>query len=80
MIETNCYRELTKNPKMKGLSLISWSILGFTGVLSWFLLVLWAIPIVAVLFCVLWTLEFFDEDIYKVISLNTKIKSKKYYA
>lgn len=80
MIETSCYRELTKKTKTKGLTTNSWLILSAIGFVTWLIFVFWAIPIVAVLYLVFWLLEFFDEDIYTIMSVKSKIKAKKYYA
>lgn len=80
MIETNCYRELTKKTKTKGLTTNSWLILALIGGMLWFFFVFWAIPMVLVLYLGFWLLEYFDEDIYTIVNVKSKIKAKKYYA
>lgn len=80
MLETNCHRELTKKTKTKGLTSNSWIALAFLGAMLWFFFVLWAIPMVALLYVLFLLLEFFDEDIYTIINVKSKIKAKKYYA
>ncbi|EMX9857225.1 hypothetical protein [Campylobacter helveticus] len=79
MIETDCYRELTKKTKIKGLSIFSWIILIALTFVFWFALVLYAIPIALILYIGLFTLEFFDEDIYQVLFKKFDIKADKYY-
>ncbi|TLE15945.1 hypothetical protein LS72_005140 [Helicobacter apodemus] len=80
MLNSFCYRELTKKPKAKGLSITSWIIWAFASFIFWFLLQLYAIPIAIIILALLYTLEFFDEDIYDVIQMRFKIKSRKYFA
>ena len=80
MLNSFCYRELTKKPKPKGLTITSWTIWGFLTFILWFLFQLYAIPVAIVILALLYTLEFFDEDIYEIIQKRSKIKSKKYYA
>lgn len=80
MIETDCYRDLTKKTKIRGLSTNSWIALIIVSFTAWFILVLWAIPIAIMMYMILYILEYFDEDIYDIIFLKFKIKSSKYYA
>lgn len=80
MLETYCHREMTKKTKFYGLTNNSWLALGSITMLSWFLFVLWAIPMAIILYTFFWLLEYFDEDIYTIIEVKSKIKSKKYYA
>ena len=80
MLNSFCYRELTKKPKAKGLTITSWTIWGFLTFILWFLFQLYAIPVAIVILALLYTLYFFDEDIYEIIQKRSKIKSKKYYA
>lgn len=80
MIETDCYRELTKKTKIKGLSIFSWIILISLTFMFWFALVLYAIPIALILYISLFTLEFFDEDIYQILFKKFDIKADKYYS
>jgi len=80
MIETDCYRELTKKAKIKGLSIFSWIILISLTFIFWFALVLYAIPIALILYIGLYTLEFFDEDIYQILFKKFDIKADKYYS
>lgn len=80
MLETNCHRELTKKTKNKNLTTNSWLVLAFSGFLLWIFFVFWAIPMVCFLYLMLWLLEFFDEDIYTIISVKSKVKAKRYYA
>lgn len=80
MIETTCYRDLTRKTKIKGLSSTSWAILIVVGVAFWFIFVLLAIPVAIILYAVLWLLEFFDEDIYKILSIKSKVKANQFYS
>lgn len=80
VLETNCHRELTKKTKTKGLTTNSWLILALIGGFLWFFFVFYAIPMVLVLYVGFWLLEYFDEDIYTIISVRQKIKAKNYYA
>lgn len=80
MIITDCYMDLTKKTKIKGLTTTSWFILIVVGFLSWFALLLYSLIVVAVLYCILFTLEFFDEDIYEIIFAKFKIQQNKFYA
>ncbi|WP_363315717.1 VirB3 family type IV secretion system protein [uncultured Campylobacter sp.] len=80
MIQTDCYRDITKKQKIKGLSLPSWLMLIGLSFVCWFVLVLWVILVAPILYIFFFTLEYFDEDIYQIISKRTKIKSSKYYA
>ena len=50
------------------------------GGFLWFFFVFYAIPMVLVLYVGFWLLEYFDEDIYTIISVRQKIKAKNYYA
>lgn len=80
MLQTYCHRELTKKSKFYGLTNNSWLALAIISVLTWFFFILWAIPMAILLYTLFWLLEYFDEDIYTIISSKNKIKSKKYYA
>lgn len=80
MLQTDCYRDLTKKIKMKGLSVFSWVILISLSFIAWFALVLYAIPIALVLYIILFTFEYFDEDIYTILMKKMNIKSSKYFA
>lgn len=80
MIESDCYRDITRKQKIKGLSVISWLMLIGICFTLWFILVLWVIVIAPILFLFFFTLEYFDEDIYQIIFKRIDIKSSKYYA
>ena len=80
MLQTDCYRDLTKKIKMKGLSVFSCVILISLSFIAWFALVLYAIPIALVLYIILFTFEYFDEDIYTILMKKMNIKSSKYFA
>ena len=80
MIETDCYRDITKKQKIKGLSLPSWIALLAISFVVWFVLVLWVILIAPILYICFFTLEYFDEDIYQIILKKLDIRSSKYYA
>lgn len=80
MLETYCHRELTKKTKSKGLTTNSWLMLAFLGGFLWFFFVFYSIPMIFMLYIVFWLLEYFDEDIYTIVSVKNKIKAKKYYA
>lgn len=80
MITTTCFKDLTKKTKLKGLSTTSWFILIILGFISWFFLLLYSIAFVGFLYCLFVILEFFDEDIYEIISKNFSISQKKFYA
>ena len=80
MLETQCYRELTKKTKTRGLTSNSWLLFALIGGFLWILFVFWAIPMIFILYVLLWLLEYFDEDIYSILNYKTKIKSKRYFA
>lgn len=80
MLETYCHRELTKKTKSKGLTTNSWLMLAFLGGFLWFFFVFYSIPMILLFYIAFWLLEYFDEDIYTIVSVKNKIKSKKYYA
>ncbi|RDU64252.1 MULTISPECIES: hypothetical protein [Helicobacter] len=80
MIKTSCFQDLTRKTKIKGLTTTSWLILIVVGFACWFIFLLYSLVIVALLYGVLFLLEYFDEDIYQILELNLKISHKKYYA
>ena len=80
MIVTNCYMDLTKKTKIVGLTSTSIIIIFVTGFISWFVLILYSLAIVAILYCLFFVLEFFDEDIYEIIGSKMKISQNKFYA
>lgn len=80
MIETNCYRDLTKKIKIKGLSTTSWLILITVAFIAWLIVMLWAVPIAIFVYGLLWLLEFFDEDIYQILQIKNKVKSNQFFA
>lgn len=80
MIVTNCYMDLTKKTKIVGLTSTSLIIIFATGFISWFVLILYSLAIVAILYCLFFVLEFFDEDIYEIIGSKMKISQNKFYA
>ena len=80
MIVTNCYMDLTKKTKIVGLTSTSLIIIFVTGFISWFVLILYSLAVVAILYCLFFVLEFFDEDIYEIIGSKMKISQNKFYA
>ncbi len=72
--------DLTKKTKLKGLTTTSWFAIIILGFISWFFLVLYSIIVIACLYFLFFLLEYFDEDIYNIISSNMKITNSKYYA
>ncbi|MBO5063261.1 MAG: hypothetical protein J6C08_01965 [Campylobacter sp.] len=80
MINSTCFTDLTKKTKLKGLSTTSWFAIIILGFISWFFLVLYSIVVIAFLYLLFFLLEYFDEDIYSIISSNMKIPNSKYYA
>lgn len=80
MISTPCYRDLTTKTKFKGLTTTSWFILVILSVIVWFMLILYSIPVIALFYCVLFILEFFDEDIYEILYSKISISQNKFYA
>lgn len=72
--------DLTKKTKLKGLTTTSWFAIIILGFISWFFLVLYSIIVIACLYFLFFLLEYFDEDIYNIISYNMKITNSKYYA
>ncbi|TLD85194.1 hypothetical protein LS70_001200 [Helicobacter sp. MIT 11-5569] len=80
MLNSLCYREMTKKPKAKGLTITSWIIWAFSTFILWFLIAFYMLPVSISILALLYTLEFFDEDIYDVLKAKSKIKSKKFYA
>ncbi len=80
MIETSCFRDLTKKTKIKGLSPKSWFIIIIASFAAWFLLFFYSLAVFALLYCVFAILEFLDEDIYELISSKMKISPNQFYA
>ncbi|EAK8640568.1 hypothetical protein E7N02_09335 [Campylobacter coli] len=80
MVETSCYRDLTRKTKIKGLTSTSWFALIILGFIAWFFLVLYSLIVIAFLYCFFFILEFFDEDIYQIIFAKLSITQNKYYA
>ncbi len=80
MIETSCYRDLTRKTKIKGLTSTSWFALIILGFIAWFFLVLYSLIVIAFLYCFFFILEFLDEDIYQIIFAKLSIQQNKYYA
>ena len=80
MLNSLCYRELTKKAKSKGLTITSWIIWSFSTFILWFLIQFYMIPASIFILASLYTLEFFDEDIYDIFKARIKIKSKNFYA
>lgn len=80
MITTNCFQDLTKKTKIKGLSPKSWFIIIIASFISWFVLYFYSLICVAFLYALFCILEYLDEDIYEIISSKMKISSNKFYA
>ncbi|ALV00756.1 hypothetical protein I6Q26_001832 [Campylobacter jejuni] len=80
MVETSCYRDLTRKTKIKGLTSTSWFALIILGFIAWFFLILYSLIVIAFLYCFFFILEFFDEDIYQIIFAKLSIPQNKYYA
>nr|WP_229239234.1 hypothetical protein [Campylobacter volucris] len=80
MIETTCYRDLTKKTKIKGLTSTSWFALIILGFIAWFFLVLYSLFVIVFLYCFFFILEFFDEDIYQIIIAKFSISQDKFYS
>ncbi|PSM51257.1 hypothetical protein CBLAS_1422 [Campylobacter blaseri] len=80
MIVTDCYMDLTKKTKIIGLTSTSLIIVFIAGFIAWFVLILYSLVVVAVLYCLFFILEFFDEDIYAIIGSKMKISQNKFYA
>ncbi|MFK0441227.1 hypothetical protein ACISOG_09205 [Campylobacter jejuni] len=47
MVETSCYRDLTRKTKIKGLTSTSWFALIILGFIAWFFLVLYSLIVVS---------------------------------
>ncbi|WP_413784155.1 hypothetical protein [Campylobacter concisus] len=80
MVVTDCYMDLTRKTKIMGLTTTSLLIIFVIGFISWFILILYSLAVVAVLYCFFFILEFFDEDIYEIIGSNFKISQRKFFA
>ena len=80
MVVTDCYMDLTRKTKIMGLTTTSLLIIFVIGFISWFILILYSLSVVAVLYCFFFILEFFDEDIYEIIGSNFKISQRKFFA
>ena len=80
MVVTDCYMDLTRKTKIMGLTTTSLLIIFVIGFISWFILILYSLAVVAVLYCLFLILEFFDEDIYEIIGSNFKISQRKFFA
>ncbi len=72
MVETSCYRDLTRKTKIKGLTSTSWFALIILGFIAWFL-VLYSLIVIAFLYCFFFIL-IFDEDIYQIILQNYRYR------
>lgn len=80
MVVTDCYMDLTRKTKIMGLTTTSLLIIFVIGFISWFILILYSLAVVAVLYCFFFILEFLDEDIYEIIGSNLKISQRKFFA
>ena len=80
MVVTDCYMDLTRKTKIMGLTTTSLLIIFVIGFISWFILILYSLAVVAVLYCLFFILEFLDEDIYEIIGSNLKISQRKFFA
>lgn len=80
MIVTDCYMDLTKRTKIIGLTTTSLFTIIIAGFISWFILILYSLAVVAILYCFFFILEFFDEDIYDIIGSKMRISQNKFYA
>ena len=72
--------DLTKRTKIIGLTTTSLFTIIIAGFISWFILILYSLAVVAILYCFFFILEFFDEDIYDIIGSKMKISQNKFYA
>lgn len=72
--------DLTKKTKILGLTTTSLFMIVIFGFISWFFLILYSFIVVAVLYCLFFILEFFDEDIYEIIGARMKITQNKLYS
>ncbi|MCI6641476.1 MULTISPECIES: hypothetical protein [Campylobacter] len=80
MIITDCYMDLTKKTKIVGLTPTSLFIIFTIGFITWFIFIMYSLVVIAVLYCLFFVLEFFDEDIYEIIGSKMKISQNKFYA
>lgn len=79
MITTKCFQDLTRKTKIKGLSTASWACVIVATFVTWFLFLLWAIPVAIILYAFFALLEFFDEDFYQILMLKNKVSANKFY-
>ncbi|EAI7263283.1 hypothetical protein AJY52_07625 [Campylobacter lari] len=80
MIQTTCYRDLTRKTKIKGLTSTSWFALIILGFIAWFFLVLYSLIVIVFLYCFFFILEFFDEDIYQIIIAKFSLPQNKFFS
>lgn len=87
MIEIDNFREITKKDKVYlprtniGISRNALLIALLFGGILWLIFTWWAIPMFIVILLVLCAFEFLDEDIYDILSIKLKSKTKnKFYA
>ncbi|OCR03188.1 hypothetical protein BA184_09290 [Helicobacter pullorum] len=80
MVSTTCFMDLTKKAKIKGLTTTSWFIVIIGAFIAWFFFLLYAIPIAVGIYCILFILEFFDEDIFQILYMKFSLPINKYYA
>lgn len=79
MITTQCFQDLTRKTKIKGLSTTSWACVIVATFVTWFIFLLYAIPVAVVLYGLFALLEFFDEDFYQILMLKNKVAQNKFY-
>ncbi|BDB65783.1 hypothetical protein LS66_009140 [Helicobacter sp. MIT 03-1614] len=85
MIEIDNFREITKKDKVYlprtniGLSRTSLLIALLGGGVLWLILVWWAIPLFVLILATLSIFEYFDEDIYDILIIRSKMKSKNIF-
>lgn len=72
--------DLTKKTKIVGLTPTSLFIIFTIGFITWFIFIMYSLVVIAVLYCLFFVLEFFDEDIYEIIGSKMKISQNKFYA
>lgn len=79
MITTQCFQDLTRKTKIKGLSTASWAAVVTCTFVTWFFFLLWAIPVAVILYGLFALLEFLDEDFYQILILKNKVSGNKFY-
>ncbi|RDU65778.1 hypothetical protein CQA53_05655 [Helicobacter didelphidarum] len=81
MISVENRKEITKKDKVRGLSRNAWMLLLLFGVTTFIFFFLYGILMTLALMILLAILEYFDDDIYDIVSINLQYSFRQnYYA